>query len=418
MAQEHDLKLYLPFDEATGTAKAYDHSTSRADGAVSAGTNYEAGRQGACIRFTGEDKCEVTPSVLDLNTAFTISAWIKNPEPCKQIHIVVNYTGANKQYICPVELTADTWYWLAVTRDGNVVCVYLNGSLYQRAVVSDDYGNPIGVCFAQDCFTYELGYGCVDDLKCHQACLTQEELLSLLDNVKQLAYMLDGVDFKQYGVHVSASKGLLDGLKMKEPHKVEFDGYHGTAVDLSRPRFEQREITLDCFITSTGSKLEFVRKVKAFLDLFTARHTAADSATMNADLCPAGLHRLTVDIHPVKALVYEVYMSDATDVEKTWNDTRMTGTFTLKLVEPEPVKKVLKHLHTNASNASTQLTITTNKLVNIYWGDGTTTQDVCGTNEVVSHTYAKKGEYFIVITGVIEDIEAFNTDDIVIWDKV
>lgn len=417
MAQEQNLTLYLPFDEADGAEKAYDYSTSRADGAVE-GASYENGRQGNCIRFNGNGKCEVTPSVLSLNRDFTVSAWIKNPAPCKQVCIVVNYNGIDHKYTCTLNTNPDTWYWIAVTRSGNVVCVYLNGTLVERAVVPSAFGNPVGVCFAQDCYTYELGYGCVDDLKCHQACLSQEYLLSLLDNVKQLTYLLDGVDFKQYGVFVSASKGLLDGLKMKDPYKVEFDGYHGTAIDLSRPRFEEREITLDCFITTTGGKLEFVRKVMEFLALFSARHKVAEGATLNADLCPAGLHRLTVDIHPVKALVYEVYLPDATDIDKTWNDARMTGTFQLKLREPEPVKKVLKHIRTNSDNARTEFTITTAKLVNVYWGDGTTSQDICGNAVTVAHTYAENGEYNIIITGVIEDVEAFSTNDIVIWDKV
>ncbi|MCM1022326.1 MAG: LamG domain-containing protein [Muribaculaceae bacterium] len=417
MAQEQNLTLYLPFDEADGATKAYDYSTSRADGVVE-GATYEAGRQGNCIRFDGNGKCEISPSVLSLNSSFTISAWVKQPAPCTQLCVVVNYAGIDQHYVCTIDTNPDTWYWVAITRDGNVLRVYLNGTLVQRAIVPSTYGNPVGVCFAQDCYTFEGGYGSVDDLKCHQACLEQEDLLTLLDNVKQLTYMLDGVDFKEYGVHVSASKGLLDGLKMKDPHKVEFDGYHGTAIDLSRPRFEEREITLECFITTTGGKLEFVRKVKAFLDQFNARHTVAEGATLNADLCPAGLHRLLVDIHPVKALVYEVYLPDATDIDKTWNDARMTGTFTLKLREPEPVKKVLKHIRTNSSNARTTFTITTDKLVNVYWGDGTTTQDIYGTGKEVAHTFAENGEYFIVITGVIEDITAFDTNDIIIWDKV
>lgn len=417
MAQEQNLTLYLPFDEADGSTKAYDYSSSRADGTVE-GATFEAGRQGNCIRFDGKSKCEVQPSVLSLNSSFTISAWVKNPQPCQHICVVVNYSGVDHKYICKIDATPETWYWVAVTREGNVVCVYLGGTLIERAVVPSSYGNPIGVAIVQDCYTFELGYGCVDDLKCHQTCLSQEDLMSLLDDVKQLTYLLDGVDFKQYGVFVSKSKGLLDGLKMKEPRKVEFDGYHGTAIDLSRPRFEEREITLECFIKTTGGKLEFVRKVKAFLDLFSTRHTAPNGATLNADLCPAGLHRLMVDIHPVKALVYEVYLPDVTSVEKTWNDASMTGEFTLKLREPEPVKKVLKHIRTSSSNAQAQFTISTTKLVNVYWGDGTTTQDVYGTRVNVGHTYAENGEYYIVITGVIEDIEAFETGDIVIWDKV
>lgn len=415
MAQDQYLVLHLPFDEADGATTTYDYSSNRADGVVT-DVHFEAGKQGNCIVYDGTGKCEISPSVLNLNGSFTICAWVKLHEVSDQLIVLVNYNGTNHYYQCTLDVNADTWYYLSITRDGSTICIYLNGSLQQRAVVPSDYGNPVGVSVAQDCYNTELGHGCVDELKIYQKCLSQTELVEELDSVKQLAYLLDGVDFTTYGVHVSKAKGLFDGLKMKEPLKVEFDGYHGEAVDLSRPRYEARDITLECFIHVEGGKMAFIQAAQAFIEQFNAKHTAA--TPLPAELVQAGLHRLTVDIHPTKALVYEVYLPDGLSIDKEWNDSKMTGTFTLTLREPEPVKRVLKHMRTSESNQEVSITLTSTKLLNIYWGDGTTTQDVSGTDVTITHSYAENGEYYVIVTGVIEEIEAFSTNAIVVWQKL
>ena len=417
MAQEQYLVLHLPFDEADGAVTTYDFSSNRADGVLT-NAHFEAGKQGNCINYNGTAKCEVEPSVLNLSSEFTLCAWVKLDEVSQHLIVLVNYAGVDHYYKCVVSLQPDTWYFITVTRNGNVLCVYLNGTLLERAVVPTSYGNPVGVNVCQDCYNTELGHGCVDELKLYQKALSLEELTEELDNTKQLAYLLDGVDFKTYGVFVSKGKGFTDGLKMKEPLKVEFNGYHGETIDLTRPRYEAREITLDCFIDSVGGKMAFVQAMQDFLEQFRAKHTLPSGTPASAELCPAGLHRLTLDIHPTKPLVYEVYLPDATNVDKEWNDKRMQGTFTLTLREPEPVKRVLKHMRTSEANKRISLTITTSKLVNIYWGDGTTTQDVCGTNVTITHDYAENGEYYAVITGVIEEIEEFSTNAIVVWNKL
>ena len=133
---------------------------------------------------------------------------------------------------------------------------------------------------------------------------------------------------------------------------------------------------------------------------------------------PRGLHRFMVDIHPTKPLVYEVYKEDNVEVEKEWNDKKMIGTFTLKLREPEPIKRVLKHLRINENSKQVTINLTTTKMVNVYWGDGTTTQDVSGTDVELTHDYQLNGEYFPVITGVVEDIAKFDTNAIIVWNKL
>jgi hypothetical protein len=95
----------------------------------------------------------------------------------------------------------------------------------------------------------------------------------------------------------------------------------------------------------------------------------------------------------------------------------MVGTFTLKLQEPDPVKRIVKFTQTATATTHT-ITLTSNKVVTVYWGDGTTTDDVYGSQVSVSHTYPANGEYFAVIAGVIEDITDFATNGETVWNKL
>lgn len=132
-----------------------------------------------------------------------------------------------------------------------------------------------------------------------------------------------------------------------------------------------------------------------------------------------GTHRLTVEYDgKAKPLVYEVDLLDEAAVDKKWgtyNNELMVGKFTLKLTEDEPVKKVLRHI-SGSNNSKATIKVSTYKLLNIYWGDGTHTYNVGGNDTTVEHTYALPGQYDIVVTGVIEDIEKFETNAILIWE--
>ena len=79
---------------------------------------------------------------------------------------------------------------------------------------------------------------------------------------------------------------------------------------------------------------------------------------------------------------------------------------------------MLKHLRINENSKQVTINLTTTKMVNVYWGDGTTTQDVSGTDVELTHDYQLNGEYFPVITGVVEDIAKFDTNAIIVWNKL
>lgn len=225
-----------------------------------------------------------------------------------------------------------------------------------------------------------------------------EQILSEISGTEtDLSWTLDGVNFLSYGVYVAASSGMIDGLKMKEPQKREWEGEHGTFVDLASPRYENREIELDCFIKGDG-KLDFLTKVNAF----------------QKAIQKPNLRNLTLNIAS-KPLIFMVYQDSSIELKKQWNNQTMIGSFTIKFTEPQPIKRLLKF--TATAGASVSLTMTTTNPINIYWGDGGQLLDVYGTSQTKTHTYTNAGTYYILLAGVIEEISSFTTTAQVVWSK-
>lgn len=391
--------LNLPFDESDGSAVAYDYSRNRADGAVD-GAHFVPGRNGNAIKFTGDGTCTVSKSILAMDSPFTIMCFvnaltIESGSP-KQLVWLLNFGDSYEEV--PIEVNPETWYNIAMTRSGSSYRFYLNASLVAELTNS---GSLVGVSVNQDYYGGEYGLAMLDDCKMFDTAMSQEEITEQLSATKQLSYLIDGVDFKEYGVYVSDSEGVLNRPKLKTPASESWDNYHGMDVDLNHKFYDVREITLSCFIKAK-SKNDFIMQVSKFEQVFDRQ----------------GTNRLVIDVHPVKPLIYEVYCKDEIAVSKTWNDSLMVGTFKLKLVEPAPVKRILKHIRSGEGNAKCTVKMTTRKYVNIFWGDGSVDYDINGTGVTVEHTYAANGDYFPVITGCIDEITDFTTNAIVVWSKL
>ena len=398
----NNIILNMPFDESDGSVTAYDYSSNRADGVVT-GAHFTAGKNGNAISFGGNDTCEVSKDIIpSLSVDFSILAWVKGAEcelgtPGKLIWLLA-LPGVNNYVEVPIEAKAGTWFSLAVVKAGSKYGFYVNSSLIKEVQSTDTLQ---GISLNQDYYGGEYGFGLLDDVKVYNVALSQADIINELSSAKQQAYKVDGRDFKEFGVYVSASDGLLSRPKVKDPMTVNWDNYHGESVDLAHKYIEPRDITLSCFVKAE-SKMDFIKKVNEFQHLWD-KH---------------GTNRLLVDVHPVKPLIYEVYSTDAIEVEKTWNDALMVGTFKLKLREPEPVKRVLKHIRVGESTKTCEITLTSTKYVNIYWGDGSVDYDVAGKDLAVSHDYAENGDYFPVITGCIDEIESFTTNAIIVWERI
>lgn len=393
----------MPFDESDGATVAYDYSSNRADGEV-VGAHFVPGKNGNAISFDGQSTCEVSKSVFAVaQNEWTIMAWVRAEEietgSPKRLVWVLNFGGIQNHKEAVIDIVPGSWYSVVATKRGNTFTFYLNSTVMATIVAS---GTLQGVSLCQDYYGGDYGLGCLDDVAIFNKCLELADIINELSATKNQAYYIDGVDLKDFGVFVSGSKGILNRPKLKTPASVSWDNYHGTAVDLQHKYYENREITLQCFIKANG-KNEFIQKVAEFEAIFDKK----------------GTNRLVIDVHPIKPLIYETYCADTIDIEKTWNDELMVGTFNLKLIEPEPVKRVLKHMRTNATNAVCSITMNTaNKYVNIYWGDGSVDYDVCLNNETITHEYAANGDYFTVITGDIDRITNFQTNAIVVWNKL
>lgn len=141
----------------------------------------------------------------------------------------------------------------------------------------------------------------------------------------EVKYSINGKYFKDYRIYVSSSLGLLDALKRKPVKTYDWQEYHGESVDLSNPKFEAREIVLNCFIKGDNYQEMFDNFRNVVLSEFQK----------------SGTQRLLVEPFGYKALPYEVYMIDEVKIAKEFSESTSIGVFSIKLIEPNPIKKVL-----------------------------------------------------------------------------
>lgn len=392
---DNNLILWLPFNDPDGSV-AYDYSISRADATLSDGAKLTKIPTGKALSLNGGEA--LSSKVIPFSSNFTIYIVLQPND--SQLGWLLNFTGVNNYLEQWIDVTPGKFITLAFVRNGNRFTVYNNGLEIYSNTIS---GTPTG--FSINDQSLYGSNAMIDEVRVYNVAKTLSEILEISkSNTKDdVEYYLDGVNFKEYGVYVSDSKGLAGRLARKEALTVDWDNYHGIVRDKKRPRFKERNIQLECFIEAS-SRYAYVDMVNRFFSAFDGEDT----------------QRLKVEYAGItKPLVYEVVCLDEADPVKKWgryNKGTMVGTFTMKLVEDEPVKRVLRHV--GAAGSTSTITVTSNKLLNIHWGDGTHTYNVSGTQKTVQHTYADQGEYEIVITGIIEDIEEFSTNDIIIWENL
>ena len=406
---EDNLMMHLPFDEQDNSSVAYDYSKNRNDGVV-LGAAFASGHTGKALKGYGNGFCEISQDVIpDLASNFTIVAYVKNGEAVvgspNRLIWCLNYFGEYNYEEVEIPVNPGTWHSIAVVSeyseedDIQTFIFYVDGVRVKTIINATE--TLVGLSLNQDYYGGDYLYGLLDDVWVFDCALSLAEINSIQQPRISTQYLVDGVDFKDFGVYVSASDGILDRPKMKDPFTISSDYMHGERTFLNHKYLESREITLSCFIKAE-SRGEFVDKVRAFGQAWDSR----------------GKNRLVINVVPDKPLIYEVYVKDAIRISKEWSANLMVGTFTLNLIEPEPVKRVLKHFRNGESTKRVSITMTTRKDVNIYWGDGSVSEDVCGSNLTITHDYTDNGSYYPVITGCIEEITDFETNAIVVFTKI
>ena len=389
---DKNLILYLPFDDPDGS-KAYDYSAGRHDATLSGGAMFtKQAKAGKALDLCGGEVN--TEQNIPFTGDFTVSLYVQIQQ--RRLGWLLNLPGIEQHKEQWVDVVPGEWYFISFVRSGSTFKVFLNADC---TYVGNLAANPTGLALCTEELLTTTAK--LDEVRVFNVAKTEKEILKMQAN-NDVEYYVDGHNFKDYGVYVSASDGLVGRLAQKESLSVDYDNYHGVVRDRKRKRFKERTISLKCFIEAS-SRSAFVEWLNRFLALFDGDHT----------------RRLTVEYDgKAKPLVYEVDLLDDVAVDKKWgsyNEELMVGTFTLKLTEDEPVKKVLRHISNN-NNSRATITVSTYKYLNIYWGDGTHTFNVGGNDTTVEHTYALPGEYDIIVTGVIEDIEKFETNAIMVWE--
>lgn len=208
----------------------------------------------------------------------------------------------------------------------------------------------------------------------------------------EVRYSVNGKYFKDYGVYVSDSDGLFDALKRKKVNTYDWAEYHGSSLDLSSPKFEAREITLKGFVVG---------------DNWVSMKFRFD--TIISELQKAGTQRLLIEPFGMKPLPYEVYMEDSSELQKTFSDGKMVGIFTLKLIEPNPIKKVLR-----VNGNMLHLSYNSKFETEISYGNGE--KDIAYSNASLSKVLPSGS--IVVIAGNIENITNLITDAEVLWERL
>lgn len=131
-------------------------------------------------------------------------------------------------------------------------------------------------------------------------------------------YKIGSTTFDSLGVKVESATGLLSVPKRKTPVSIDWPEYHGKVVDTAAPRYQEREIVLNCMASGTTGA-----------DIYAAVGSLASLLT------GAGLKVLTV-IYGTTTLTYNVYLEEIGNPAKSWGGGKVIGRFAVKLKEPEP----------------------------------------------------------------------------------
>jgi len=394
-----NIALDIPFDEPDGSTIAYDFSPGHHHAAIEAG-RFIPGRFGNCAYFPNEGKAEIIEQVVDFGQDFTFMIWVMaapvNSFPT-QSYVLFKFPGENNFRRIMVNNRLQNWTHFAVTQGGNVLTVYINGS--NVGTISHPSGvRPTGFALLNNSPHSTGGFCYLDDGKVVAGeAIPPEKIEEDINNTLQpVNFSVNNINFKDYGVWVERMEGVFDLPDRKDPLTVEWADYHGEVVDLLKPVWDVREIELRCWIKGNG------------LDNMTSKWMEFKDHFMQG-----GTVRFAIEAG-TKPLAFEVYQKENLKFEKDkWYEGDDFGRFTLNLREPQPIKKLLKVSGQNSAS----VTLTSEKLVSIYWGDGSRTENVKGTNVTRTHNYAGSGDYFIIVAGVIEDISNFSSSAPIVWNK-
>lgn len=163
-------------------------------------------------------------------------------------------------------------------------------------------------------------------------------------------------------------------------------------------RYDEREITLSGFVMGDNWQ-----QMKRNFD------------TLFSEFDKGGLVRLLVEFEHI--LAFDVYLIDKIELQKEFRKGQIIGSFSLKMKEPNPVKRILK-----IENKPLNLSFNTPLWVDISI-DGKVENfinSVSIRNKIIPPraTTQNPNTHYIIIAGDIDQITDFQTNAEIIWNKI
>ena len=346
-------------------------------------------------------------SAISLSKSFWLKGWVKAEAGATNSYLVIQFADAANVLSKSLGTNLSTWTQISLRQQVNTaggvtvgqITLLINDSLVEDSIYPAAFGLPVGMAIYTDDATAVMGNVLLSDFSLDGTALIRPQFIGevtyeLVDTVVPLppappsptgsvTYLLNNRLLSSLGVIVSKSKGVLGLPERKPPVSFDWPTSHGMAVDLSRPRYLPRSITLECYVKAS-SPADLLTKVNA----------------LSAELAKPGTARLQINPFDAPPLVFEVYSLAAIEVEKRWKAGIIYGTFSLTLIEAQPTKRVFAFVGPGTVNFS----FSCPDAVQIHWGDGMHDYDVFGTGQVISRTYTGTGTYYLILSGVMDKL--------------
>lgn len=141
-----------------------------------------------------------------------------------------------------------------------------------------------------------------------------------------------------YGVIVDKSTGLIGKPSLKNVDSFDWKYLHGTTPDLFNRRYQNKEITLSCWMTA-DSKQQLVERFNNFISYFSYDGLIFMKVTWPTD---NNNGYVVPNPHTAKGLFGLVWLSKVDGVDFKWRYGKQVIRFKLILVDPYPMKQILR----------------------------------------------------------------------------
>lgn len=171
-----------------------------------------------------------------------------------------------------------------------------------------------------------------------------------------------------YNVMVEKSDGIIGKPSMKSVESFDWKYLHGSTPNLRNRRYENKEITLTCWMPSI-SKQKMVEDFNAFIGFFAYDNLILMRVGWNNSdgnqFVP--LRAGDVDPHASKYIFNLVYLKKVSDVEYRFRYGKQIAKFKLTFVDPYPMKTVYKLVKKQSStNSKVNYNIISESEIDIY----------------------------------------------------